>query len=30
MKATTTEELGFEGNKKGMSAHSVCTLLREL
>ena len=30
IKATTTEELGFEGNKKGMSAHSVCMLLREL
>lgn len=30
IKATTTEELGFEGNKEGMSAHSVCMLLREL
>ena len=30
IKATTTEELGFEGNKEGMSAHSICMLLKEL
>lgn len=29
IKATTTEELGFEGNKEGMSAHSICLLLKE-
>ena len=27
VKATTTEELGFEGQRLGMTAHAVCTLL---
>lgn len=27
VKATTTEKLGFEGEEKGMSAYSVCTLI---
>ncbi len=29
VKATTTEKLGFEGEEKGMSAYSVCTLIEE-
>lgn len=28
VKATTTEELGFEGRKEGISAHAVCTLYK--
>ncbi|KPU26538.1 2-C-methyl-D-erythritol 2,4-cyclodiphosphate synthase [Caloranaerobacter sp. TR13] len=29
VKATTTERLGFEGRKEGISAHSVCTLCKK-
>ncbi|WP_069651018.1 2-C-methyl-D-erythritol 2,4-cyclodiphosphate synthase [Caloranaerobacter ferrireducens] len=29
IKATTTERLGFEGRKEGISAHSVCTLCKK-
>ncbi|PIE45258.1 MAG: 2-C-methyl-D-erythritol 2,4-cyclodiphosphate synthase [Gammaproteobacteria bacterium] len=28
IKATTTEKLGFEGRKQGISAHAVCILLK--
>lgn len=29
IKATTTEELGFEGRKEGISSHSVCLLIKK-
>ncbi len=29
IKATTTEHLGFEGRKEGVSAYSVCLLLKD-
>jgi 2-C-methyl-D-erythritol 2,4-cyclodiphosphate synthase len=29
IKATTTEHLGFEGEEKGVSATSVCLLLKD-
>jgi 2-C-methyl-D-erythritol 2,4-cyclodiphosphate synthase len=29
VKATTTEELGFEGRGEGISCHAVALLLRE-
>ncbi|KGG80108.1 2-C-methyl-D-erythritol 2,4-cyclodiphosphate synthase [Caloranaerobacter azorensis] len=29
IKATTTERLGFEGRKEGISAHSICTLCKK-
>ncbi len=29
VKATTTEKLGFEGRKEGISAHSVCLLIKK-
>ncbi|WP_130807999.1 2-C-methyl-D-erythritol 2,4-cyclodiphosphate synthase [Senegalia massiliensis] len=29
IKATTTEELGFEGRKEGISAQSVCLLIKK-
>ena len=30
IKATTTEKLGFEGREEGISAQSVCILLKEI
>lgn len=29
VKATTTEKLGFEGEEKGISSQTVCTLIKE-
>ncbi len=29
IKATTTEKLGFEGRKEGISAYSVCTIIQK-
>jgi 2-C-methyl-D-erythritol 2,4-cyclodiphosphate synthase len=28
IKATTTEKLGFEGREEGISAHAVCTIIK--
>ena len=28
IKATTTESLGFEGRKEGISSHSVCLIYK--
>ncbi len=30
VKATTTEKLGFEGRKEGISAHAVCVLKKKI
>lgn len=29
IKATTTERLGFEGREEGISAHAVCTIIKD-
>lgn len=29
VKATTTEHLGFEGRREGISAYSICTIMRQ-